>query len=83
MNNTKLSSKHQIVVPKAVRQMMKLKAGMNVSLYALDDNRAILLKQPKSYVQALEGLGQEVWRSLGGADKYIKDIRSDRTLWNK
>ncbi|MDZ4221468.1 MAG: AbrB/MazE/SpoVT family DNA-binding domain-containing protein [Patescibacteria group bacterium] len=83
MANTILSSKHQIVIPKAIRERMKLKAGMGVTLYPLDDNRAVLVKQPKSYVEALSGLGKEVWESLGGTEKYIKEMREDRDLWSK
>lgn len=33
-------------------------------------------KRPKSYTQALEGLGAEVWRELGGTDAYIKGERA-------
>ena len=83
MATATLSSKHQIVIPKAIREALKLKAGMPVTLYPLDDNRAMLVKQPKSYVEALSGLGKEVWQSLGGADKYIKGMRADRDLWSK
>jgi len=80
MVNTTLSSNHQIVMPKAIRERMKLKAGTSVALYPLDDNRVVLVKQPKSYVEALSGLGKEVWGSLGGADKYIKQ---ERASWDK
>lgn len=34
----------------------------------------------KSYVEMLRGLGKEVWRSLGGADTYIKQ---ERASWEK
>lgn len=80
MNTTKLSSKYQIVVPKAVRLKMKLKAGMNVTMYSLDSERAIILKKPQDYVQALKGLGQDAWQALGGADAYIK---RERSSWDK
>ena len=80
MDVSKLSKKYQIVVPKAVREKMKLRAGEEVRMYSVDENRALLVKQPKSYVAALEGLGKEVWDSLGGADKYLKE---ERVSWEK
>ncbi|MBI2577881.1 MAG: AbrB/MazE/SpoVT family DNA-binding domain-containing protein [Candidatus Wildermuthbacteria bacterium] len=80
MAKTKLSKKYQIVVPKEVREKMKLKAGEIVALYSLDDRRAVLVREPKDYVGALEGLGKEVWEALGGANEYIK---KERGSWEK
>ena len=80
MQSTKLSKKYQIVVPKEVRQKMKLQAGAQVTIYPLDAQRAVLVKYPQDYVSALKGLGKEVWQSLGGADKYIKQ---ERASWEK
>ncbi|OGE81807.1 MAG: hypothetical protein A3H72_01785 [Candidatus Doudnabacteria bacterium RIFCSPLOWO2_02_FULL_48_8] len=77
---TTLSSKNQIVVPKEVRKKLKLQAGVRISVYPVDDERAVIVKEPKSYADALEGLGKEIWRSLGGADKYIKE---ERASWDK
>lgn len=80
MSSTKLSSKYQIVVPKAVRELMRLRAGMTVRLYPLDNARAILVRKPDDYVASMKGLGKDVWQALGGADKYIKQ---ERASWNK
>lgn len=80
MKSAKISSKHQIVVPRAVREKMKLRAGQNIYLYVVDENRALLVKQPQDHVSALEGLGQEVWTALGGGDQYI---RIERSSWDK
>lgn len=76
MPQTKLSSKHQLVIPKEVRRKMKLTSGMIVTIYPLDSQRALLLKHPKSHAEALEGLGQEVWQELGGTEKYLREERS-------
>lgn len=76
MPRVKLSKKYQVVIPKEIRLKLGLQAGSIISLYPLDDKRAVLVRQPKDYVAALEGLGAEVWRSLGGADKYIKEERA-------
>lgn len=76
----KLSKKYQIVVPKEIRRAMKLGAGTAVTLYSLDERRAMLVKHPKDYVQALKGLGKEVWKGLGGADQYLK---RERASWDR
>ena len=80
MPTLKLSRKHQIVVPKSIREKLALKAGMLLRMLPLDEHRAVLIKEPKNYVEALEGLGKEVWKALGGADKYIK---AERLSWQK
>lgn len=80
MNSAKLSKKYQIVVPKEVRKQMNLRQGTRIMLYPLDEERAVLVKHPSNHVQALKGLGSEVWRSLGGAEKYIKE---ERASWEK
>jgi len=79
MDTTKLSRKYQIVVPKKIRKEMGLRVGERVGVYSLDKERAILIKKPKSHVEALEGLGKEVWDALGG----VEYIRKERSLWDK
>lgn len=80
MAKSRLSRKYQIVVPKEVREKLNLQAGNEVVVYPVDEQRAMIVKQPKSYADALEGLGQEVWRALGGTEKYIKQ---ERASWDK
>lgn len=81
MNTTTLlSTKCQIVLPKAIRQQLKLKPGMRVSIQAIDDKSAIMTTQPEDYVAALRGLGKDVWKKLGGTDKYLKQ---ERASWGK
>ncbi|OGL88807.1 hypothetical protein A3I42_04015 [Candidatus Uhrbacteria bacterium RIFCSPLOWO2_02_FULL_49_11] len=75
-----LSQKYQIVVPREVRDRLRLKAGAKIMIHPLDDTRAVLTKHPTDYVQALQGLGKEVWQSLGGTDTYILQERSS---WDK
>jgi len=80
METVKLSQKYQIVVPKTIRQKIKLSPGSRLSFYPLDEKRVIVFKQPQNYVQAMRGLGKEVWQKLGGADAYIK---RERKSWDK
>ncbi|MEW6610075.1 MAG: hypothetical protein AB1352_00385 [Patescibacteria group bacterium] len=80
MSTTTLSQKYQTVVPMPVRRKMGLRAGMKVTWYPIDENRTVVVKHPTNYVKAMEGLGAEVWQTLGGTDKYI---RQERDSWEK
>ncbi len=80
MPTTTLSKKYQIVVPKEVRQSMRLRAGEEVALYPVSGEKAVLVKYDADPVLALQGLGKEMWRSLGGTEKYIKQ---ERASWQK
>lgn len=80
MATTKLSQKYQIVVPREVREKLKLSVGQEVRLYAVDHDLAVIVRHPKDRVKALKGLGKELWRSLGGADSYIKQ---ERAAWKR
>ncbi len=80
METSTLSQKYQIVVPKEVRRKMRLEAGARLEIYPLDEDRAILLKYKQNRVQAMKGLGKDVWRRLGGAVRYIKQ---ERASWGK
>ena len=80
MATVKLSSKNQVVIPKEIRKNLKLHAGIKISIYTIDANRAVIVKSPTSAVEALEGLGKEIWDSLGGSDKYLK---KERVSWKK
>lgn len=81
MNTTTLllSKKCQVVIPKAIRQRLSLKGGMRISIQAIDNHNAIITTQPKDYVEALSGLGADVWKKLGGVN-YIKKLRKE---WDK
>ncbi|OGG72523.1 hypothetical protein A3A38_04155 [Candidatus Kaiserbacteria bacterium RIFCSPLOWO2_01_FULL_53_17] len=78
MATTTLSKKYQVVIPKEVRTRMRLQVGETVTLYSLDRDRAVLVKHSRNPTEALRGLGKEVWRALGGTEKYI---RKERNAW--
>lgn len=82
MKKIKMSSKNQIVIPGSVRERLGLRKGATLAIYAVDNQWAILSKQPKNgnYVDSMTGLGKEIWDELGGADKYIRD---ERDSWDK
>ena len=52
----KLSSKNQIVVPRDARQALGLKPGARLLVVVRGDT-LILRRKPKSYAEAIEGIG--------------------------
>jgi len=76
METAKLSQKYQIVVPRDVRKKMHLQAGSRLGVYPMDKDRALLLKHPEHRTETMRGLGKEVWQTLGGGTRYIKQERS-------
>ena len=80
MASSKLSHKYQIVIPKAVREKMRLRLGSVVTIRSIDEKHALIVKHPKDYVTTLKGLGKDVWQNLGGVSRYIKQ---ERGSWKK
>jgi len=74
----KLSSKYQITLPRRVRQALGLQPGDTVVLVVSEDT-VKLRRAPKTLTEYMEGLGKEVWASLGGSDKYLD---SEREQWD-
>ncbi len=52
----KLSTKNQIVVPREAREALGLKPGAKL-LVVVHGNTVILRRRPKSYAEAIEGIG--------------------------
>ena len=69
MEEVKLSSKGQLVIPKYIRDAMALKPGETM-LVSLQDNKIIILPKPDSPVEALERAGKRI--SLKSVRKEIK-----------
>lgn len=74
-----VSGKYQVVLPKAVRIQLGIKPGDVVTVSLLDDCQAVVRKRPKSVVARLDGLGSEVWESIGGAEQYLE---GERKSWD-
>ncbi len=70
----KLSSKYQITLPRKVRQALGLQPGDTVVLVVSEDT-VRLRRAPKALTEYMEGLGKEVWASLGGVDGYLDEER--------
>ena len=70
----RLSSKYQITLPRKVRQALGLQPGDTVVLVVSEDT-VRLRRAPETLTEYMEGLGKEVWASLGGADGYLDEER--------
>ena len=72
MNATvKLSSKYQVVIPRAAPEALGLEAGDELLILCKAD-RVVMMPKPKKYTQHTAGLHREIWR---GAEAYLKDER--------
>jgi AbrB family looped-hinge helix DNA binding protein len=66
--SVKLSSKHQIVVPREAREALELKPGDRLLVTVSDTSVIELEREPADLVAELEGLfaslGRELWPEL-------------------
>jgi AbrB family looped-hinge helix DNA binding protein len=60
MTEATLSAKNQIVIPREAREALKLKPGEKL-LVVVRGDRVIVLQRPKSYHDAIRGLGRGVF----------------------
>jgi AbrB family looped-hinge helix DNA binding protein len=73
MAEATLSSKNQIVVPREAREALDLKPGDKLLVIVRGTN-VVILKKPKSYREAIRGLGRGL---------YPKDyVRKERESWD-
>ncbi|UCG74610.1 MAG: AbrB/MazE/SpoVT family DNA-binding domain-containing protein [Gemmatimonadota bacterium] len=67
--SVKLSSKHQIVVPREAREALNLKPGDRLIVTARDDAVIEIEKEPADVMADLKGLfaalGPQAWSELG------------------
>jgi len=74
----KLSSRHQVVIPKKVRKRLALHAGDQL-VVEVEGEKVVLRPRPKNYTNYMLGLGKEVWREID-ATEYV---RKERESWEK
>lgn len=69
----RVSSKHQIAVPAAVRQRLKIKSGDHLLVEVRDDH-IVLVPEPSDYAEHLRGLHREIWQGVD-PQQFIDDER--------
>ncbi len=75
----RLSSKNQMTLPKEARQVLGVEAG-DVLLVIIEGEEVRLSPMPHSLTDYMQGLGQEVWKELGGTEDYLKQERLSWTF---
>jgi AbrB family looped-hinge helix DNA binding protein len=71
----KLSSKFQVVIPRAAREAMALSAGDRL-LVLVKPDRVVLMRKPRNYASRMAGLHADVWQDKG-ARHYLENERGD------
>ena len=78
---TKISKRHQTVVPTNVRKALKLRAGDSMYWHiAYRNSKPVVIAdvKPKQLSQQGRGLGKHLWETTT-IDNYINDLRNE---WN-
>ena len=73
----KVSSRHQISVPRMAREQLDIRSGDRL-LVDVQDGLLILLPEPVSHTDRLAGLHREVWQ---GVDTTAY-LREERGAWD-
>ena len=73
---TKVSAKGQVVIPKQLREALGINPGDELLMVRSGD-RIIVMKKPGSFVEALRGLGKEIWEGVEPVE-YVREMRRDR-----
>ena len=74
----RLSSKRQIAIPRKICERLGIHIGQQLTILEAH-GRLVLMPKPRSYADALEGLGEDVWK---GVDP-LAYIRQERASWQK
>lgn len=75
-HRVKVSSKHQIAVPAAVRRRLAIDSGDHL-VVEIQDGVIVLIPEPKDPVEELKGLGREIWEDVDIQDY----IDQERDAW--
>ena len=67
-----ISTKYQVVIPKAVREALDLQPRERL-LFLLDGDTVILRPEPASFTEALRGLHRDLWPD---PDEWLEQERS-------
>ena len=73
----KVSTRGQVVIPKQLREALGIGPGDELLMVRSGD-RIIVMKKPGSFVEALQGLGKEIWEGVEAVE-YVREMRRDRS----
>lgn len=75
--SVKVSAKYQIAVPQIARKKLNIKKGDRL-IVDVQDGVIVLIPQPKSYTNYLQGLHSEIWKNID-TKKYLNEERGSWT----
>ena len=75
MTTVKVSRKHQIAVPAAVRRKLGIRAGDQLRV-DVEGSRIVLTPQTGSAYDELLSIAPDLWRGID-ADRYIRELRDE------
>ena len=86
INNTvTISAKYQVVIPREIRKLIKIKPNEEVDV-SVDEKRETILVKPKikNWVKYMMNLDKETWQKID-VEKYHKEFQEsfERDLWKK
>jgi AbrB family looped-hinge helix DNA binding protein len=71
---SRISTKYQVVIPKAVREALCIRPQDNL-LFLIDGDMVIIRPQPDSFTDVLAGLHQHLWSE---PEEWLE---GERSLW--
>ena len=72
--SARISSKYQVVIPRSVREALKL-TPRDQLLFLMDGETVILLGRPANFTTAMRGLHKGVWPDAA------RQVEEERTTW--
>lgn len=73
-----IGSKYQIVIPKQVRQEMKIKPGDKLYIDAKDEGTITLVVAPKNWAEKNLGALKKYWKGINMTEE-VEKIRNEET----
>jgi len=74
----KLSSRHQVVIPREARKKLSLHAGDQL-IVEVEKEKVVMRPRPKNYTNYMLGLGKKVWQGIDATDY----VRKERKSWGE
>jgi len=79
-NISTVTIKHQVVIPKSVRQVIAVKAGDKVLMQALGDLIVVKpINKKMGWAASMRGLGKDLWQNIDP----LTYVRKERSAWLK
>jgi AbrB family looped-hinge helix DNA binding protein len=77
-STVKVSRRHQIALPSAARQQLRIRPGDRL-IVDIQDGMLILIPKPESFTAFMAGLHKEVWSTIN-TTTYLQE---ERSAWEK